>query len=258
MLILLQDAAILVFAHMTFFFFLGLILRDNGIVDVGWGLGFTAVAWLLYLRYPYSWGLLPTLLVTIWGLRLALHIGYRNSRKKKEDWRYARWRREWGRWVVLRSFLQVYMLQGFFMLVIALPLMQRPATENLRWFQYLGIALFLTGFLWEAVSDWQLLRFKQDPHNRGRLMTSGLWRLSRHPNYFGEAVLWWGIWLLCAPNGLWWISLISPVVLTYLLLNVSGVSMLEEKYEGNAEFREYARHTPAFVPDLRKWFRGER
>lgn len=136
------------------------------------------------------------------------------------------------------------------MWVIALPLMQRPASEALSWYQWMGIALWALGFSWEAVADWQLLRFKSDPANKGKIMTSGLWRLSRHPNYFGEIVLWWGLWLLMAPNGWWLQSLAGPLVVTWLLTRVSGVPMLEEKYSDNPAYQAYARQTPAIIPKI--------
>ncbi|MCB0551477.1 MAG: DUF1295 domain-containing protein, partial [Phaeodactylibacter sp.] len=135
---------------------------------------------------------------------------------------------------------------------IALPFMQRPVPEALLWYQWAGILLWLVGFLWEAVSDWQLQRFKARPDNKGKIMTEGLWRLSRHPNYFGEIVLWWGIWLLLLPCGSWYLSLASPVVLTWLLTRVSGVPMLEKKYEGRPDFEAYKKETPPLVPDWRK------
>ena len=244
--------ALLIWIYMTLFFFLAWGKRDNSIVDVGWGLGFVLVAWYLHMAYPHAWSWLPALLVSLWGGRLALYIGLRQARQGSEDWRYAKWREEWGRWAIPRSYLQVFLLQGFFMWVIALPLMQRPGQESWVWFQSLGMAIWLCGFLWEAVADRQLARFKARPENKGKLMTAGLWRLSRHPNYFGEIVLWWGLWLALFPYGKWYISLAGPLVLTWLLARVSGVPMLEQKYQGNPEFEAYKKETPPLLPDLKK------
>lgn len=248
------DTALLIWIYMTLFFFFAWWKRDNSIVDAGWGLGFVIVAWYLHFQYPHAWSWLPALLVSIWGGRLALHIGRRKVKQGGEDWRYAKWREEWGQWVVLRSYLQVFLLQGFFMWVIALPLMQRPAPEVVAWYQWMGVLLWLTGFLWEAVADWQLQQFKARPDSKDRIMTKGLWRLSRHPNYFGEIVLWWGLWLLMLPCGHWYVSLASPLVLTWLLTGVSGVPMLEKKYAGRADFEAYKKETPALVPNLMKLF----
>ncbi len=250
------SAALLIWVYMTFLFFLAWWKRDNSIVDVGWGPGFVLLAWYLHFTYPHPWSWLPALLVSLWGGRLALHIGRRKARQGGEDWRYAKWREEWGRWVVPRSYLQVFLLQGFFMWVIALPLMQRPGQESWAWYQPAGLALWLGGFLWEAIADRQLERFKALPENKGRLMTTGLWRLSRHPNYFGEIVLWWGLWLALFPYGKWYIGLAGPLTLTWLLTRVSGVPMLERRYEGDPEFEAYKRKTPALLPGLGKLLRG--
>ena len=248
------DSVLLIWAYMTLFFLFAWWKRDNSIVDVGWGLGFVLIAWYLHYQFPYSWSELPALLVSLWGGRLALYIGGRKAREGKEDWRYAKWREEWGRWALPRSYLQVFMLQGFFMWVVALPLMQRPGPDTLRWYQWVGGLIWIAGFLWAAISDWQLQRFKARPGSKGKIMTEGLWRLSRHPNYFGEIVLWWGLWLLLLPCGNWYISLASPLVVTWLLTRVSGVPMLEKKYEGRPDFEAYKKNTPALAPDLRKLF----
>ena len=250
------DSALLIFLYMNLLFLLALWKRDNSIVDVGWGLGFVLVAWWMHVFYPHPLSWLPALFVSIWGLRLAGYIGRRKARQKTEDWRYAKWREEWGKWFIPRSYLQVFLLQGFFMWIVSLPLMQRPAESGLGWYQWTGIAIWLLGFLWEAIADWQLARFKSRPENKGQLMMGGLWRLSRHPNYFGEIVLWWGLWLLMLPYGQWYLSLLSPITITWLLTRVSGVPMLEGKYKGNPVYEAYQRETPALVPGVRKWLRG--
>ncbi|MCB0568782.1 MAG: DUF1295 domain-containing protein [Phaeodactylibacter sp.] len=250
------DSAVLIFIYMNLIFLLALWKRDNSIVDIGWGPGFALVAWWMHIYYPHLYSWLPATLVSIWGLRLAIYIGRRNARKGGEDWRYAKWREEWGKWVIPRAYLQVFLLQGFFMWIIALPMMQRPAGVGLEWYQWAGVALWLAGFLWETIADWQLARFKLRPENEGRLMMYGLWRLSRHPNYFGEIVLWWGLWLLMLPYGLWYISLFSPLSITWLLVRVSGVPMLERRYEGNLVYEAYQKRTPALAPKMGKWKPG--
>lgn len=251
------DAALLIWIYMTAFFVLALIRRDNGLADIGWGLGFTLVAWWLHGQFPYDWSLLPTILVSLWGIRLALHIGVRNARKSGEDWRYAKWRRDWGRWFIPRSYLQVFMLQGALMWIISTLFMHRPAADGIDWYQWLGVGIWAVGFTWEAVSDWQLMRFKANPANKGKIMTEGLWRLSRHPNYFGEIVLWWGLWLVLLPNGPWWLGLISPITVTWLLTRVSGVPMLEGKYKDNPEYQAYVERTPALFPGKRSMEKGK-
>jgi steroid 5-alpha reductase family enzyme len=250
---LVSTCALAVLFYMTVLFLIALVREDNSLADIAWGPGFILVAALSYVRQPVHGprAVLVGGLVLAWGLRLALHVFVRN-RKRGEDFRYARWRREWGRWFVLRSYFQVFLLQGCLLLVIAYPLMlvNRAPGGPLGVRDCAGSALWLLGFFFETVGDAQLLRFKRDPVNKGRLIASGLWRTTRHPNYFGEATMWWGIFLIAlgAPGG--WTAAVSPALITFLLLRVSGVRMLEKKYEGNPEFEAYARRTSAFVP----WF----
>lgn len=247
-------SALYIFIFMNFMYLLALRLKDNSIVDIGWGIGFIIVSLaMLFDRgtfYPRQ--LLITALVILWGLRLALYIFMRNK-GKGEDFRYKQWRNEWGKTIYWRSYLQVFMLQGAIMFVIALPLMQVNASNSSELLpaDFIGAAVWLIGFLFEAVGDGQMMRFKNNPANKGKIMRYGLWKYTRHPNYFGEALLWWGIFIIAAGAGNIFISVISPVALTYLLLRVSGVAMLEKKYTGNPEYDEYIRTTSSFVPMLK-------
>lgn len=246
-------AAGAVFIYMTAVFLIALLKKDNSIVDIAWGLGFVLVALVtFFLKAGFeARHVLITLLVAVWGIRLASHI-YRRNRGRGEDFRYAKWRKEWGRWFIPRSFLQVFMLQGIFMLLISSPvvLVNHSLEKELSPFDALGAVLWLVGFTFEAVGDHQLKRFKQLPESKGRLMMTGLWRYTRHPNYFGEAALWWGVFLiaLAVPGG--WVSIVSPLTISFLLLKVSGIPLLEKKYEGNEQFAAYARRTSPFFP----WF----
>lgn len=236
---------------MTGLFFIALVRKDNSIADIGWGLGFILVALLsFFLERGYTFRrLLVVGLVVIWGTRLAAHIALRN-RKRGEDFRYAKWREQWGRWFIVRSYLQVFLLQGLILLLISYPVIVINHSQQRGWtvLDTLGFCVWLIGFLFEAVGDDQLTRFKKNPANKGRVITTGLWKTTRHPNYFGESAMWWGIFMiaLSVKNG--WTAVISPVVITFMLLKVSGVPMLEKKYAGNLEFEEYARKTSAFIP----------
>ncbi|GAC1468511.1 MAG: DUF1295 domain-containing protein [Desulfuromonadaceae bacterium] len=237
--------------YMTVWFVTARIRGRNDIADVAWGLGFILVAAVSLVSggvYPLR-GLLVSTLVLVWGIRLALHIHSRN-RGRGEDPRYRQWREEWGKWFVLRSFLQVFMLQGILLLLVTVPIIyvNTAPTVPLGWLDVLGLALWLFGFCFEAFGDWQLLHFIRDPRNKGKLMTTGLWRYTRHPNYFGEVTLWWGIWLmvLALPGG--WLTIIGPLTITILILKVSGIPMLERPYEGRTDFQEYKRRTSAFFP----------
>lgn len=243
-------SALAIFAYMVVVFVWATLIKDNSIVDIGWGLGFVVVAVTGLLLQPvvlnYHFFLLG--MVAIWAFRLSGYIYLRN-RNTGEDYRYAQWRKEGGKYVVVRAFFQVFMLQGVFMFIIALPIMVAMAnTVASPMLSLVGLGIWLVGFLFEAVGDNQKSRFKANPANKGKIMQSGLWRYTRHPNYFGEALLWWGIFVFVVPAGYWWLSIIGPAVLTFLLLKVSGVAMLEKKYEGNKEFEDYARRTSSFIP----------
>ena len=246
--VLASAASVLV--YMTCWFIAAQVRRRNDIADVAWGLGFIlAAAVSLVAGNGPPRGVLVSTLVLIWGLRLAWHIHTRN-RGKGEDSRYRKWREEWGRWFVLRSFLQIFMLQGLLLILVAVPVMVLNGSPSapFTWLDGLGLLVWLIGFGFEAVGDWQLLRFKDDPNNKGKLMTSGLWRYTRHPNYFGEVTLWWGIGLIAlSVPGCWW-TIIGPLTITLLILKVSGIPMLEKPYEGRADFQKYRRRTSAFFP----------
>ena len=244
---------ILIFLFFTAFFLIAQIIKNNSIVDIGWGLGFMVVTlYTFFFSGPFTLrNILVTLLVIIWGARLAYHILKRN-RGKPEDFRYANWRKEWGKWVVIRGFFQIFMLQGLLMFIIVSSVIFINYSEQpgLHFLVVAGTAIWIIGFIFESVGDAQLARFIKNPKNKGEVMRFGLWKYTRHPNYFGEATMWWGIYLiaLSIPNGFW--SIISPLTITILLLFVSGVPMLEKKFADNPKFQEYAAVTPKFFP----WF----
>jgi steroid 5-alpha reductase family enzyme len=242
--------------YMTAWFVVALIRKDNSIADVAWGLGFILVAAFTFLRRgSLARPALVTALVAIWGLRLAAHILFRN-RKRGEDPRYAAWRRKWGRSFVWRSYIQVFLLQGLFLLIISAPVILANTDQNYPYTRYgfilAGFLVWCVGFFFEAVGDAQLARFKRDPRNRGKIMDRGLWKYTRHPNYFGESLMWWGIFLMVLEVPYGWTTIASPVLITFLLVRVSGVPLLERKYAGNEEFQAYARRTNAFVPGFPK------
>lgn len=250
---ILLQAAIVIFIYFFAFFLVAQFIRNNSIVDMGWGAGFVVVAFVTLISQGayVERNLLVTLLITIWGGRLTYYIVRRNW-GKPEDFRYAKWRKEWGSWLVPRAFLQVFMLQGLLMLIIGYPIIvvNSSPQPGLNFIDYLGLFIWITGFIFESVGDKQLAEFKKDPANKGHVIQSGLWKYTRHPNYFGEATMWWGIFLLTISVPLGWSAVISPLTITLMLLYVSGVPMLEKKYKDNPEFQEYARRTNKFFP----WF----
>ena len=231
-----------------------LIIKNSSIADIFWGTGFIIAFWAAVAINSTQLNtrlILLGALVTIWGLRLSIHLYLRNH-GKPEDFRYAEWRKEAGTSWWWRSFFKVFVLQGVLLWIIAIPLVaaqtSTPSPFKCECTDYTGAALWLVGFIFEAVGDWQLVRFKKDPANKGKLLTSGLWSVTRHPNYFGDAAQWWGFWLLAFANGAWW-TFFSPLLMTFLLIKVSGVAMLERTLtKSKPGYEEYIAKTSAFFP----------
>jgi len=250
---MLTEIAILILVYISLIFVLAQIARDNSVMDIFWGLGFILVAIYSLIQNPEpdlrKW--IVSILVIIWGVRLSVHVFLR-SRGRGEDFRYRQFRETW-KFFILRSYFQIFLLQGIFMFIIASPLyyVDFYSKEPLGFCDTLGLVVFGTGFFFETVADYQLSEFKKKPGNQGKIMTTGLWELCRHPNYFGEALVWWGIsfYTLNLPMG--WMTLISPIIMTLLLRFVSGVPMLEKKYSGRPDWEEYKRKTAAFVPNVK-------
>lgn len=243
---------LIIFSFVTFLFVLSVILKRNDIADVAWGTGIFLVALSSYLLNEdrSNLALAMTIIIGLWGFRLSLRILLRNL-KKDEDFRYKKWREEWGRIFYLRSYLQVYLLQGFLMIVVgygAIHANMYNQTGELGYFFGVGLLIWLIGYFFETVGDWQLDKFINSKPDLGAIMKSGLWKYSRHPNYFGEVTMWWGLWLMIAPLPLSYIALISPLTITFLILKVSGIPMLEKKFAGNPNWEEYKRVTSAFFP----------
>lgn len=244
------QTALLILAFVTLWFVVSLIKKRNDVADIAWGLGFVSICFYLFFTQAGSpISALVYSLVSLWGLRLAIHIFLR-SKGKAEDFRYKKWREEWGKYFLIRSYLQVYILQGFFMLLISLPILiaSLAPPPYFNAFTVIGFLIWLIGFAFEAIGDYQLSVFIKNKKNKTDIMQTGLWRYTRHPNYFGEVLLWWGIFLMVLPmpNGFW--GIISPLTITFLLLKVSGIPMLEAKYKDNTLFQDYKRRTSAFFP----------
>ena len=247
--------ALLLWAYMSLGFVISLVKGRNDVADVAWGLGFVLLAWTSFFlsRASGTAGILVGILVSVWGLRLAWHIHARN-RGKAEDYRYMAWRLEWGKWFYARSYLQVYLLQGALLFLIALPVLiiNRVAGGTFGFLGGIGVGVWLFGFIFESVGDAELARFAKDPRNRGKILQSGLWRYTRHPNYFGEVVQWWGIGLVALGVARSWVGLIGPLTITILILKISGIPMLEKKMAENPDFADYKRRTSVFVPRFPK------
>jgi len=251
-----ERSAAAVAVAMGLLWLVSLRLRDASIADVFWGSGFAMVAWVAAAGNSGAEPRrsLALALVTVWGLRLSLHVASRNL-GHGEDARYQAMRRGHGERFWWVSLFTVFLLQGLLLWAISLPLQAVEVASGppgLGWLDGIGISLWVLGFLFEAVADLQLRRFKADPASRGKVLDTGLWRYTRHPNYFGDALLWWGFGALALATGAWW-ALASPAVMTFLLVRVSGVALLEKDIgERRPGYRAYVARTSAFVPWLRR------
>ena len=247
------------FIYMNISFVISLIRRDNCTADIFYGGGFIVIALITYFLTSYKpLSFILMLLIFVWGIRLAVRIAFRNH-GKPEDYRYKKYRNEWGKFFIPRSYLQIYLLQGFVIYLVSFPIIFLGIFGSFLYFLpllILAIILWTIGFLFESIADLELDKFIKNPNNKGRLLTSGLWRYSRHPNYFGESLMWWAIAIFTI-GGIYYtfglrslIVLISPVLITYTLLKYSGVPMLEKKAQEKHGWVDYKSKTNMFFP----WF----
>ena len=260
--------SIVILIHFTIYFFRAVKQNNFGIIDIGWGQGFVFVVWLLMIYRVFilgananAIGYLTLILTSIWGIRLSSHIGQRNH-GKPEDKRYVAMRAKIKPpYVLIKSYVNIFLLQALFMFIISLVLvfnvmsgLTNPVEPMMLIPIILGVLVWLGGYFFQSVGDRQLAIFVAKPENKGKLMTEGLWAYTRHPNYFGEVLMWWGIALLGFANGFGiaipLIGLISPLVVTWLLRYMSGVPLLEKHMKTKPGFAEYEKTTNIFFP----WF----
>ena len=252
---LFAKAAIAILISITLIWILSVYLKDASIVDIFWGFGFVIVNSIyfylsedLYLRAT-----LLFFLVTVWGLRLTIYLAYRNI-GKGEDFRYQEFRKHYGEhrywWV---SFFQVFLLQGFLIVIVSLPLFGvnfYTKSNELIWLDYVALVLWIIGFIFEAFGDFQLTKFKSNPNNKGKVLDQGLWKYTRHPNYFGDTMVWWSYGLFCFASGSYW-PILGSILMTFLIVKVSGVSLLEKSLNNTKpKYRDYIAKTNSFFP----WF----
>jgi steroid 5-alpha reductase family enzyme len=248
----LLESAITIAALMVLTWFVSVAVKNASIVDLVWGLGFVLSAWTVRLLGDSNTQRQALLLamVTIWGLRLSAYLTWRNH-DQPEDFRYRAMRKRWGGRFGVVSLVTVFLLQGGLMWVVSLPVQLGQVRDepNPGWLALAGGVVWLIGMLFESVGDFQLARFKGNPANAGKVMDRGVWQYTRHPNYFGDACVWWGIGLVAADTRLGAIGLIGPLVMTVLLLKVSGVALLERSlHKRKPGYAEYAARTSAFIP----------
>jgi steroid 5-alpha reductase family enzyme len=246
---------LVILGFMTSMWLISLMLKNSSIVDIFWGTGFVIVTWAAFFLTPDGFAprkWLLNVLVTIWGLRLSLHILVRNW-GKHEDFRYQVWRKEAGAAWWWRSFFKVFFLQGVILWIVSTPLLAAQISaqpDRLTWVDFAAIPIWLIGFFFEAVGDFQLARFKANLANKGKVLQSGVWHYTRHPNYFGDAAQWWAFYLIALAAGGWW-TIFSPILMTTLLMRVSGVTLLEKTLkEEKPGYKEYVETTSEFIP----WF----
>lgn len=249
---MLLQTALIIFVYFTLWYIVGVIIKNASIIDIGWGFGFVVIALVSFAQNTTWTSGIVTLLVSIWGLRLTRHIFKRNV-GKPEDFRYANFRRDWAKTYYIRSYFQLFMFQAVMMFLISMSyvLANEIGKINSLPLFILGGAIWLFGFLFEAIGDYQLKKFVGNKENKGKLIDIGLWRYTRHPNYFGEATLWWGIFLMSIAIGAPWYTIISPITITILVRFVSGVPFLEERLKKRAGYEEYVNKTNIFIP----WFK---
>jgi len=240
---------------LTILWAISVFLKNASIIDPFWGFGFVVLAfYYLYITGNYSpRAVLLTALVTIWGARLSLYLLWRNS-GHGEDYRYQQFRQDYGPerywWL---SFFQVFLLQGVLMSIVALPLlgtMMNANLDSLTLLDFIILTTWLVGFSFEAFGDYQLTKFKSDPNNKGKVLNTGFWKYTRHPNYFGDSAIWWSFGLFAIISGSYYV-IVGPIVMNLLLLKVSGVSLLEKSLKKTKPlYADYIQKTNAFLP----WF----
>ena len=231
---------------------ISLAVKNASIVDIVWGFGFAvnSIVLAVVVEGDATRQWLTASLVGVWGFRLAAYLAKRNI-GHGEDWRYKAMRKKKGPKFGLISLVTVFGLQGVLMWVVSLPVMfsSGDTSPGVGPIAVIGIMIWLVGFAFEAIGDWQLARFKANSANAGKVMDQGLWSVTRHPNYFGDALLWWGIGIAAAETGSGIVGLIGPAVMTFFLLRVSGVPMLERSLSRRREgWDDYVRRTSAFIP----------
>lgn len=238
---------ITLFIYFFIVFVIGQIKRNNAIIDIAWGFGFVIVALISLINSNFSnLSVVLFILVSFWGLRLSYHLFIRNW-NKEEDYRYKDMRKKWKKNQKLNFFVNIYLTQMVLMLIISIPIITSSYYKlELNYLTLLGVIIWVAGYIFEVLGDYQLKKFLVN--NRGKVMDVGLWKYTRHPNYFGEATMWWGIFIVGLTAGFNGINLISPIMITYLLLYVSGVPLLEKKYADNPDYIEYKKHTSKFIP----------
>ena len=218
-------------------------------VDTAWGLGFVVVAWSVYAQQPSTRSLMIAVLVSIWGVRLAYHIWRRSQRHSNDDPRYTELSSHWKGNYWVRAYYSIFLLQGALIMMASLPIVMAAGEliNGRTWLTWLGLIIWLFGFIFEAIADQQLAEYLQ-LKNKPKVVQPGLWRYSRHPNYFGELVQWWAIGIIALQVWFGWVGLFGPLILSYLIIFVSGIPPIEKRRVKDPEYKAYQLQTSALIP----------
>ncbi|MEI6237345.1 MAG: DUF1295 domain-containing protein [Candidatus Saccharibacteria bacterium] len=237
------------FAYMSLWYIFAIKNNDLSLVDIAYGMGFVAIALsMLIFTHPEPIRLVMALLVTVWGIRLTYMIARRKI-DKPEDWRYSDMRAKWGKKYKQKAYINIFVTQGLVILIISAPvLVLANYYTPIGILQAVGLTVWLIGFLIEYFADKQLKQFLIARKDKSKVMESGLWNYTRHPNYFGEVLQWWGLWLIVVALPFGWLAIISPILITFLILFVSGIPLIEKKYINNSSYQNYAKRTSVFIP----------
>jgi steroid 5-alpha reductase family enzyme len=264
MLVIIGFSALILLFYLIIAFIVGTIKKNNGLMDVFYGPGYSVLALTSIIYYFVLENTLNirqivvTILVIIWSIRLASYVFIRN-RGKPEDYRYKEMRERWKTNIILKSLIRVYLFQGIVIFIVAFPvwfvnMSTNPPILNLLDFTgitiWLGTLIWLIGFLFETIGDYTLYKFLQKPENKGEVMDRGVWKLSQHPNYFGEVTQWWGIYIIAIATPFGVITILGPIFITYMIIKVSGIKLLDKRFETDDKYAEYKRRTSVFFP----WF----
>lgn len=236
--------------YISLWFLLGIFKKRVDVIDIAWGLGFILIALITFFLVPdFSYkSFLATLLVIFWGYRLASHISQR-LKNSSEDFRYKKYREIWKDNFYLKLYVNMYLLQGLIMLIVALPVVLINLNGGaISFFTILGSMVWCFGFFIESVADTQLREFISDKKHKNEIMQYGLWKYSRHPNYFGEILQWVGLAVIAADVPLGYLAFISPALISFLLIKVSGIPPLEKRFEGNHAYDSYKKRTSMLIP----------
>jgi len=238
----------LVLAYMTAWFLVAKSRKRIDTVDRAWGLGFVLVAWATLAQSPSFHSLLIANIVTVWGVRLAYHIHARHKRSK-EDRRYQEITSKWKGNFWLRAYTSIFILQGVLVILVGLPIIvaANQPIQGLSWLSYIGVVIWSVGFVIEAVADKELSDFLKQI-KRPKIMQTGLWRYSRHPNYFGELMQWWAIGIIALQVSYGWLGLIGPITLSVLIIFISGIPPTERARQNDKDYQIYKQKTSALIP----------